>query len=209
MALKIIDVYKDETSYGTVTEPITLSQAKAWILVDYPDDDTLISTLITQSRKAIEDFCHISIVPKSIFVTAMQEWYRFQDGWNNVSRWDRAFYGLTDYGPWSELPYGPVSSVQSVTNTSFGNIVILAANTDYFLRGKGFQQIKVVPECETLLIQYSTPYYCPDPLQEAILNEIAFRYENRGAGLNRYAAQNVGASEGAKALAAPYQRIWI
>jgi Phage gp6-like head-tail connector protein len=209
MALKIVDIYKDESAYGPITEPVTLTEAKAWILVDYPDDDTLITSLITYSRKAIEDFCNISIIPRTIFLTAMIDWWYNSSRYLGVSRWDRAFYGLTSEGEWSELPYGPIAFVQSVVNTSFGNTVILANNTDYFLRGQAFKQIKINQECETVLIQYLTPYYCPPALKEAILAEISFAYKNRGEGVNRYAQQNVGISERAESLARSYRRLWM
>lgn len=205
---KIIDVNKSEAYVGL--EPVALAEAKAWILVDYSDDDALITSLITQSRQSIEDFCHISIVAKTILLTAMPDnWFWNNNYLNTVSRWDRAFYGYPTMGDWSELPYGPVTAVQSVVSVNFGVTTILTLNTDYYLRGTNFQQIKVNQDCETLLIQYTTPVYCPEVLKEAILNEIAFRYELRGSGLNRYASQNVGASEGAQALARPYLRVWL
>ena len=210
---KVIDVSKSNSGYGSglSIEPVTLAEAKAWILVDYSDDDALITSLITQSRMSIEDFCHISIIPKTIVLTAMPDgWHTSNYYLNTVSRWDRAFYGYPGpNGDWSELPYGPVSAVQSVISVNYGVTTVLTLNTDYYVRGTLFQQIRVNTDCETLLIQYTTPAYCPDALKEAILNEIAFRYELRGSGLNRYASQNVGASEGAQALAKQYQRIWL
>lgn len=205
--LKILDIWKDENSYGAVTEPITLAKAKKWCLVDFADDDDLITDLIIQSRHSIEDFCNISIVPKSIFLTATCSGeYVHTPG---ISRWDRKFYGVPFKGEWDELPYGPVSSIQSVTNTDGVTTTILTENTDYFLTGQGFKLIRFNSYTSQLLIQYSTPYYCPDALKEAIMNEVAFRYENRGSGTNRYASQNVGISEGAQALAIHYQRTWL
>lgn len=205
--LKILDIWKDENSYGAVSEPITLAKAKKWCLIDFTDDDDLILDLITQSRQSVENFCNISIVPKSIFLTATCSG-EYVDA-PGVSRWDRQFYGVPFVGCWEELPYGPVSAVQSVTNVDGATATILTENADYFLTGQGFKLIRFNSYTSQLLIQYSTPYYCPDALKEAILNEVAFRYENRGNSVNRYAAQNVGVSEGAEALAKPYQRIWL
>lgn len=206
--LKIVDIYKDESSYGTVVEPVTLTEAKAWLLVDYTDDDTLITSIITQSRHRVEDFCHISIVPRSIFLTAIVD--GFECDYSGISRWDRAFFGVTSRNnAWSELPYGPVSSVTSVTTVDLGTTTILTNNTDYFLRGQAFKEIKIESESEQILIQYLTPYYCPASLKVAILAEIAFSYENRGSSVNRYAQQNVGISERAEALANPFKRIWV
>lgn len=39
-----------------VTEPITVSEAKSHLRVDFADDDTLIGTLITAARKKAEDY---------------------------------------------------------------------------------------------------------------------------------------------------------
>jgi len=207
MKLEIIDVSKDEISYTPLVEPITLAQAKAWCLIDFTDDDTLITSLITQSRKAIENYCNISIVPKTITLTARNP-MPFNADLNILNfRWDATFFGWPINYQWTELPWGPVASVSSVTAIdTAGAITVLTNNSDYYLSGQAFKQMRVNMWYDQLIIIYSTPYFCPDALQEAILNEIAFRYQNRGSGLNRYAAQNVGASEGAAFLADPYKR---
>lgn len=207
--IKIVDVYKDESSYVPV-EPVLLPEVKAWLLVDYPDDDALLTVLITRSRAAIEDFCHISIVPKTIFLTA-EVGFKPTENYGNINRWDRSFYGVPDSAnmDWSELPYGPVSAVQSVTTLDNNQTLILANGTDYFLRGKGFIQMKLNQYSQNALIQYTTPYYCPNALKEAILNEIAFRYKNRGDSTALRAGNKVDASEGAQYLAQPFQRIWL
>ena len=216
MKLEILDIFKDE-SY-VPTEPVTLAQAKQACLVDYTDDDVLIASIITQARKAIEDFCHISIVPKTIFLT-VKNTYPIEQDWNMFNvKWDASFYGWpTSYEYW-ELPYGPTALSTSTTNiqvtridntTAPSTITILQPNVDYFLLGVAFQKIRFDMWGDLLLFQYFTPGYCPSALQEAILNEIAFRYENRGSGVNRYAKQSVAYSEGAQYLALPYQRVWL
>jgi Phage gp6-like head-tail connector protein len=208
MKLEILDSTKTEAYVGT--EPVSLIEAKAWCLIDFTDDDTLITSLITQSRMAIEDYCALSIVPKTIFLTARNP-PPINANVNTLNyRWDASFYGWPMNFEWTELPWGPVAAVQSVTviNTD-GTVNILAQNADWYLSGTSFIKMRINMWYDQILIQYFTPYYCPQPLKEAILNEIAFRYENRGAGLNRYAAQNVGASEGAQTLAKPYKRIWL
>lgn len=73
-----------------VTEPVTLAQMKAWLRMDYDEEDALITDLITVGRSAVERYCNISIVPVSLTVTA---------DWN---------------GEW-ELPYGPVIDDVTVT----------------------------------------------------------------------------------------------
>ena len=208
MKLEILDLYKDE-SY-VPTEPVSLTEAKSQCLVDFPDDDTFITALITQCRKAIEDYCHISIVPKTIFLTARNP-MPFNADPNLLNyRWDASFYGWPLNYDWSDLPYGPIAAIQSVTSIDpTGAITVLAVNQDYYLSGTSFLKMRVNMWYDQLLIQYFTPYYCPTALKEAILNEIAFRYENRGSGVNRYAKQSVAYSEGAQYLANPYVRVWL
>jgi hypothetical protein len=209
MKLEIIDVYKDE-SY-VPTEPVSLAEIKAWCLVDYSDDDTLLTELGIRSRKAVEDFANISITPKTISLTCrngapldpVQPWF-----YPNY-KWDANFFGYPLNEQFSELPWGPVSTVASVTRIDPSGATILVADQDYFLAGQLFKQIRVLNWSGNLLIIYYTPYYCPDPLKEAILTECAFGYENRGSGLNRYASQNVGVCERAQVLARKYLRKWF
>ena len=210
MKLEIIDIYKDE-SY-VPTEPILLPEAKAWCLVDFTDDDALITSLIPRARKTIEKYCHISITPRTISLTAKYCPPNYGDAQAYNYRWDAQFYGWPSPQPndWMELPYGPVASVQSVTRIDpNGTVTILNQNSDYFLSGVSFKNIRFNSWADQLLIIYFTPYYMPDELKEAILAEIAFGYKNRGAGVNRYANQNVGVSERAQALAAPFVRRWL
>lgn len=207
MKLEIIDIYKDD-SY-VPTEPVLLAEAKAWCLVDFSDDDTLIQTLITRSRKAIEKYCHISICPRTISLTAKYAPPNYGDASAYNYRWDAQFFGWPSPAPndWTELPYGPVSQILSVTSIAQnGTTTILAQNSDYFLSGVSFKNIRFNNWADQLLIIYFTPYYMPDELKEAILAEISFAYANRGAGLNRYAAQNVGVSDRAQSLAGPFIR---
>jgi len=145
MNLVINDVQKDESSY-VFTEPVTLAEAKAWCLVDYTDDDTLIQSIITYSRKAIESFCNISIVPKTIFLTASDPWPQDAIQGRDLFgyRWDASFYGWPVNFEWAELPYGPVSTVSSVTSIdTSGAITLLTLNTDYYIRGRDFKQIRI------------------------------------------------------------------
>lgn len=90
-----------------ITEPVTLPQMKEWLRVDFEIDDTIITDLITASRAGVEQYCNISIVEKTITVTA---------DWN---------------GEW-ELPYAPVKSVTSVQSNTGGDYT---AETGYKMDG--------------------------------------------------------------------------
>ena len=48
------------------TEPVTLDEAKAWLKVDFDDEDTLIENLITGVREKIEEFTGLALVEKTI-----------------------------------------------------------------------------------------------------------------------------------------------
>ena len=210
MSVRVVDIFKDE-SYDS-TEPVSLGEAKQQIFVDFSDDDVFISNLISQSRAAIETYCGISILSKTLTITLqsrpdfplsyLMPWYDPNPTVNHVDQ------GI---GTWFELPYGPVKSVSSVTSVDYtGSITTLDNNVLYHVSGTSFLKMRVDVCSDNVLVIYYTGYpSCPPDLKLAILNEIAFRYEQRGNSTNRYASQNVGASEGSQALAAPFRRIVV
>lgn len=227
----LIDVFKDESYTCSLSqEPVTLAQAKAQCRVDFTDDDDYITTLISQCRAAIETYCNISIVVKTISITIANNYGLPQDSVNRygpiysssfgaqyISRWDLNFFGYGMAGKWFRLPYGPIRAITSVTMISQANppvVSILTLNTDYFLRGAAlpgsFQEIMIPNWSNNCLIVYYAGYLTvPSDLKLAILNEIAFRYESRGDATNRYAQQNVGICEAARVLADKYIDIQV
>jgi uncharacterized phiE125 gp8 family phage protein len=82
---KIHDVQFDET---TSVEFLSLADLKAHLQITYTDDDTYLTALIKACRAALEQFCCISLVSKTVSV-------------------------LADYYCERELPYGPVSAFTS------------------------------------------------------------------------------------------------
>jgi uncharacterized phiE125 gp8 family phage protein len=113
----IHDVQVDETGS---TEIVTPTQLKAHLQITYTDDDTYLTDLIKACRAAIEQFCCISLVSKTVTV-------------------------LGDLYCERELPYGPVSTFTSASlKTSTGTYTAKIANTDYELDGitNGFQIFK-------------------------------------------------------------------
>jgi uncharacterized phiE125 gp8 family phage protein len=189
----IVDVSLIESadgSAGTPQEPVTLAEAKARLIIDFDDDDQLISDLITSCRGTIENYCHISIVEKIVTVTADSSCY--------IKGYSNRF---------QELPYGPVKSFLSAGYMD-PDLVTLSMNEGYFLKGSQYESIRIPGNYENAILSYIAGYApCPAPLKEAILLEIVFRYENRGDKSNRYAAQNVGLCEAAEYKAFPYRRM--
>ena len=107
----VLEVKQVESS---VTEPVTVQEAKDWMKVDLTDDDTLIEELITVARKQVEGYLCISLVPKTI--TAI----------------------LNNSQGGIELPYGPVASITSVKDED--DIAIEA--TEYLPQGEDYKTIK-------------------------------------------------------------------
>lgn len=113
----IHDCQFDETG---AAEYLTLVQLKAHLQITYSDDDTYLTDLITATRQAVERFCNISLVQKTITL-------------------------LADLYCERELPYGPVVSLTSASlKTGTGAYTTQTANTDYELDGiaNGFQIFK-------------------------------------------------------------------
>ncbi|MBA3830210.1 MAG: phage head-tail connector protein [Taibaiella sp.] len=168
---------------GATDVPVALSEAKDHLHVTFTDDDTYITALIAQAVDSIERYCSISILQKTVTVAA--ELYNF-----------------------IELPYGPLLAFTSYSYQD-GNVYTLGTTPDnYLLDGSLFTALWP----GRVRIVYNTGYDAatnplPAGLKLAILNEIAFRYENRGDSTSRYASQNVGISEGAEALAQPFRNL--
>lgn len=219
MRASIIDIQRVEFYTGTL-EFITLAQAKQHLRVDFTDDDTYIQSMITRCRRRIENYCLISLAWQQITVTMEFDLgaapYLRTYGTNLGVPYGTAYNA--GQGPSIELPYGPIYSINSITSIAADNSVQILDPTqfDYYIRGKQFQRIEIENATwSNVIMMYNTGWNVdpishiaspPDDLVLAILEELAFRYENRGDSTNKYKAQNVGLSEGAIELAGPYRR---
>lgn len=199
---RIIEINKTETG----SEPLTLAQAKSHLIITFTDDDTLITSLITQCRQAIEEYCAISIVQKTIVFIA-----DLFKGW--------------------ELPYYPVIGIQSVqtrtgtegsgpatyeTQTSGweqeGSEFIPSPNFGFNPGSPFTGHFQWGPDASTSAagnrykITYTSGYSpVPEALKLAILNEIAYRYELKGAD-----KEFTGICNAARVIAGPYKReLWF
>lgn len=201
------DVDKTESYSGQ--EPVTLADAKRHLRVDFNDDDALITAMIVAARKAIENFCHISLVPKTITL-----WLKA----NEVpqSNYMQPFQVREQFNEF-ELPYGPVASVDSVTSIDSDGTTIIncVLNSDYYVTGKSYKSIKISNNFTNNVVVYEAGYAAgtvPPELWLAILNELAYRYEYRGDPTNVRATAftDIGVAQAAQILAKPYQRMnWI
>lgn len=153
----IHDVQFDETG---ATEYLTLVQLKAHLQITYTDDDTYLTDLIPATRQAIEQFCNISLVAKTITL-------------------------LADLYCERELPYGPVVSLASASlKTSTGTYTAQTTITDYELDGiaGGFQIFRPFISGRYKLI-YVAGYAAAKVPKDIILDHkriCGYCYENKG-----------------------------
>lgn len=95
-------------------EPVTTTEAKSQLRVDFTDDDTLIAALITAARQMVENITRRALVT--------QTWDLFLD----------AFPGER----FIEIPLPPLQSITSVTYYDDADVVTTFASTSYYVDTK-------------------------------------------------------------------------
>lgn len=151
---------------ASITEPCTLTEAKLKCIVDFTDDDALITSLITQCRGLVENKTFLSLVEKTIVLTV-------------------------DLHRELKLPYGPIRQVTEVkwrqgTNSDGTPDYVTLTDDDFVTYGEDFLTIKST-KCGIHRISYSVGYTgtsgnypTRDDLKNAVLEEVSYRYRNRG-----------------------------
>lgn len=91
------------------SEPLTLAEAKAWLKVDFTEDDALITSLISAAREAVENYTLQKLLPQTI-----------------TEKYDRLGDGL-------ELSAYPVLSMSSITYTDEVGFLQSLATEQYVL----------------------------------------------------------------------------
>ena len=179
-----IDIDKTESYVGT--EPVTLAEAKAHCYIDGAQDDAKISDLIGECREVVENYCHISIVEKTITATmeisnTLSTRYYAAAGNLNPSNSGQPYNDI-------ELPFGPIKAVSKITSISSNGVANdLVEGEDYSVKGTLYKTLCMFGAYGTNILIYTTGYInVPGGLKLAILNEIAFRYEHRGDKGKRY-----------------------
>lgn len=188
MALKLVT--------PPAAEPITLTEAKAHLRVDIPDDDTLINSLIVSARQYAE------MVTRRALIT--QTWRLLLDEFPTEN---------TIY-----IPLPPLSAVSSVTYYDLNNTQQTMPSADYIVDtdsqpgrivladGKNWPAIYNRPNAVSIQFDagYGTAANVPQPIKQAMLLMIGHWYENREA----VAAGGLSPLPFAvDALLAPY-RVW-
>jgi uncharacterized phiE125 gp8 family phage protein len=138
------------------TEPVTPTEAKAWMAIAFSTDDTLITELVKSARIALEKYTGLSFGAKTI-----EAWVEISDG--------TELY---------QLPYGPVTAITSVTQyVPFGTPDALTVAEDYELIGN---LLRFRTE-GTFKVIYAAGYTAlPTDLKSDIMRITAWFYQNRG-----------------------------
>lgn len=203
--MRIVDIKR--VPNGAQTLPFTLDYAKQHARVDFTDDDSYLTILITQCIKAVENYCFISIFPTTVTFTVEGCGVPFLPIGASYNTEKYASGGVHG-NPLFELPYGPLSAgVTSVSKINSDYTTTILDSTSYNTIGEDFKSLIITSGGAINKIIYNAGYTTiPEDLILAILNELAFRYEARGDSTNRYAGQNVGLSESSQYLANPFKR---
>jgi len=143
----------DYTFSGTEAELITLTEVKTHLFETSTDNDTELTALLTQCRKALESFTSLTLCSGRT-VTAL-----LKNEKGNI-----------------EIPFAPVLTITTMHDIEGTEIT----STDYTIRGLTFKWIEA-PCTSYLKLVYTVGYtVIPAELKLAILNEIAYRFAHKG-----------------------------
>jgi len=143
---------------GQIVEPVTLAEAKNYCRVSTNADDALITDLITQAREAVERATGLCLVPRTVTT-----WFNNTGGGFN-------------------LPWGPMTYFLGLVSEDDMGIV----NGQFKIIGGQYPKV-LYPAYSNLKATYQSGFDCvPKDLKIAILDQIDFDYENRGADVERY-----------------------
>lgn len=154
----MISLSNIQVSEGSVTEPVSLDEAKAWLNVDYDDYDSLLTSMITGARQDIEQELNLKLVNATA-----------------------SFYMDTtkDLEELTTFPYAfSLSQVSNVVVSVLEDGVadeVLTGDEDYYLNGT----LKIITPSRNKVAYTITPVV-PVSVLEAIKMLITYRFSNRG-----------------------------
>lgn len=189
--------YKLDLVSAPAVEPISLAEAKEYIRVDGSDEDSIISNLIAAARQNTELYTRCAFVSQTwrmfidIFPASMSNTW-----WDGVR--DGAACEFNSDGS-IEVPLAPLQSVihiKTYDDSDLFNILdgsnykvstysgVTASNGEINLK-KGKSWPSVTRSKNGVEIQFIAGYGdnasdVPVQIKQAILEEVAFMYENRG-----------------------------
>lgn len=159
---------------GEITEPVSLAEAKEYLRIDFSDDDTLITSLITSARQKCEKILGLVLVDTTV----------------------KALY--KNNGTIVELFYGPIKSDED------GIPIITGFDDSDSIKGWDGNVWIESQQHELNLTYDSGWEETPDWAKNAILKQVAWDYENRGDSQQKFAAGNELIAPETMAILTPY-----
>ena len=139
------------TTIDGSSEPVTATEVKSYLKIDFTDDDTLIETIISGVREMAEQKTGLSLIPSTIVY--------FED---------------SDYDDEIRLPYPEHNDVTEVIQNSED------ITADCIITGETEKVVKLPYIYRGIKITYTTLGTCPSGVKLALLKAIADIYERRG-----------------------------
>jgi hypothetical protein len=113
-------------------EPISTATAKTHLRVDHTNDDTIIDTFITASRRHVERFLNRALITQTWEAywdyfpsTEREEW------WNGTK--DGSLTDFSSYRNFLEIPLPPLQSVTKISTYSSDNTETTFSSSNYYL----------------------------------------------------------------------------
>jgi hypothetical protein len=174
-----------EVVIDVTTEPVSLAEIKRALNMQFDtsgayvfnDDDTYLGELNTRCRSYIENYTGLSLAPKTLKVPVRNE-----------------LGGV-------EIPYGPITAITSVVDKDG---IVQTTTT----QGNQFKTIESPCSCY-LVVSYTAGYAAgkiPADLKQAIIEEVVWRYSNRGDQEQEFANGPVSLCQTSINLATPFKR---
>jgi uncharacterized phiE125 gp8 family phage protein len=155
-----------------VTEPLSLSEAKAQLRLEHNDDDALVQSLIAQARQWVEGYASIALLPQS--------WRLWLDAWPEAEA--------------LSLPKAPLRAINSVqiVNPDLGltpwSATLYRVDTASWPGRLLLRDGQIWPtptqRQRAISIEFSAGYdnaaSVPEPIKLALLQLLTHWYEQRG-----------------------------
>lgn len=184
-----------------LVEPVSLAEAKAYLRVDFDDDDAVIQNMVRGARDKLESTYNRSFITQSL-VLGLD---RFVQPGTAVPSFGWPAVGMYGAGPGGSNPWGwsypswsilelrpPLQSVTAITYTDPTGALQTLAATNYVIDqsepGRVFPGVnKIWPVTATIpgvvniefISGYTDPRLVPDKMKSALLLTLGSLYENR------------------------------
>jgi len=186
-----------------VNDILTVSEAKTHLRVDNSSDDTYITNLIKLCTKCAENYTNRAFITQTYKVFFDNYYDNNLDNvwWNGIVQGHIGSFVMKKY---IELPFAPLQSVthfktydedDNATTFSSDNYSVSSYSGDFANRGRislknGNSWPTYTKPIDGIEIQFVCGYGdnasdVPLQIKQGVLEEIAFRYENRGDRLDQ------------------------